>query len=109
MELGELDKLFEDPANRVWGVFYHCPADPRVIAPSRPTWRGYQINFAHPRAAYVLLLYLVVLIGPVGVALVFGPEDPVQLAVRAVAVFGVSVGLLLVLSFRLSRRRPPGG
>lgn len=104
MGLRELDALFEDPANRRWGVFYHCAADPRVIAPSRPTWRGYQINFAHPRAVQVLLLYLVLLIVPVSVALGFGPSEVGRRTALASVVFGASVAFLVVLSSHLSRR-----
>lgn len=104
MKLSELDKLFEDPAHRRWGVFYHCPADPRVIAPSRPTWRGYQINFAHPYAAHLLLLYLVVLAGPTLLALTLGPGDVRQLSALAAGVFLVSVGSLVALSRYLSRQ-----
>jgi hypothetical protein len=64
MSLEELDRLFEDPANRPLGTFYYCAEDPRIIAPSRPNWKGFQINFAHPGAVPFLLFYLSVLIGP---------------------------------------------
>ena len=104
MRLKELDELFEDPANRRWGVFYNCSADPRVIAPSRPTWRGYQINFAHPRATQVLLRYLMVLLGPVSLALAFGPSNLGQLTVLVSLVFAASAGFLVTLSRHLSRR-----
>ena len=104
MKLSELDKLFEDPANRPWGVFYHCAADPRVIAPSRPTWRGYQINFAHPHAVHLLLFYLIVLLGPVSLALALGPGDLGQITLLISAVFTASVGFLIALSAHLSRR-----
>ena len=104
MELEELDKLFEDPANRPWGVFYHCAADPRVVAPSRPPWQGYQINFAHPRAVYVLLVYVVALIAPVSLVLALGPQSLGQLSVLATVVFAVSVGCLLAASRHLSRQ-----
>ena len=103
MQLSELDELFEDPANRPWGVFYYCSSDPRVIAPSRPTWRGYQINFAHPRAVHVLLLYLIVLLGPMSLALVYGPSNVPQLTILVSIAFAVSVGFLVALSTHLSR------
>jgi hypothetical protein len=104
MDLRDLDKLFEDPANRPWGVFYHCSNDPRVIAPSRPSWRGYQINFAHPRAIHVLLLYLIVLVAPASIAFAAGPGDAEQLTVLVSAVFAASVAVLIALSAFLSRR-----
>ena len=104
MKLSELDKLFADPANRTWGVFYYCPADPRVIAPSRPTWRGFQINFAHPRAVPVLLLYLLILFGPILLVFTFFPGGIGRLVPVATAVFAVSAGFLIALSCYLSRR-----
>ena len=104
MNLGELDALFEDPTNRVCGIFYHCPADPRVIAPSRPSWRGYQINFAHRRAVQALFLYLIVLLGPASLAAGLGPADEWQLALLVFALFAASVAFLVALSAYLSRR-----
>ena len=106
-QLSEFDELFEDPANRPWGIFYHCAADPRLIAPSRPTWRGYQVNFAHPRAIPVLLLYLIVLLCPASVALALGPGDASQLTMLVAVVFAVSVGFLVALSSYLSRGHAP--
>ena len=104
MELAELDALFEDRANRRWGVFYHCPSDPRVVAPSRPTWRGYQINFAHPKSVRFLTLYLAVLLGPVSLALALGPPDPAAFVIVAGLVFSASVAFLIGLSARLSKQ-----
>jgi hypothetical protein len=104
MTLEELDKLFEDPANRPWGVFYHCADDPRIIAPSRPTWGGWQINFAHPRAVSFLLFYLGVLIGPLLLAALLGPRDPLHMLLLAVGVFVPSVFCLNRLSCQQSRK-----
>jgi len=102
MNIDELDKLFKDPSNRPWGFFYYCTADPRVIAPSRPSWRGYQINFAHPRAAPVLFLYLIILIVPVLLVLSLGPESIVMVALYSLLAFTVSVVFLIIHSSYLS-------
>ena len=104
MNLNELDELFNDTANRTWGVFYYCSADPRVIAPSRPTWRGYQINFAHAHAVHVLVFYLIVLFGPVSIAFAFGPGNAVMTAVFVFLAFTGSIGLLMAISAYLSRQ-----
>ncbi len=104
MSLEELDRLFHDPAHRCWGVFYSCAADPRLIAPSRPTMQGWQINFAHPRAFPCLLLYLSILVGPVAVVTLFASEDPLGWAILAVGAFAGSVAFLIRLSTRLSRQ-----
>ena len=104
LDLEELDALFHDPSNRRWGVFYYCPEDPRVLAPSRPTVHGYQINFAHPRARRTLALYLAVLILPAAATVAFGPVDAGSLLTAALVVFGLSVGALLGLSAYLARR-----
>ncbi len=107
MTLEELDRLFEDPANRPFGVFYRCSTDPRVIAPSRPGWRGWQINWAHPRALPFSLLYLATLLGPLVLVATFGPSDVVRLSILAGVAFAISVAFLIGLSARLSRRHPP--
>ncbi len=104
MSLEELDRLFEDPANRPLGIFYRCAADPRIIAPSRPDWRGYQINFAHRHAVALLLFYLAVLIVPPSLAALWSPRDPLLSTLCAGGAFFVSVAFLVALSRNLSRR-----
>ena len=113
MNLEELDALFDDPANRPWGIFYHCASDPRVIAPHRPNWRGYQINFAHSRAVPVLVFYVAVVICPPWLVFAYGPRDPAVLAVAISSAFVASVALLISLSAHLSKQHadppdPPG-
>jgi hypothetical protein len=104
MKLEDLDRLFEDTAHRRLRFFYYCKADPRVVAPSRPTWKGFQINFAHPWAFRVLLLYLAVLICPTLLAFVLGPCDPVRRAGLVGFTFAASVTVLVVVSKHLSRQ-----
>jgi hypothetical protein len=104
MSLEELDRLFEDPANRPLGTFYCCAEDPRIIAPSCPNWKGFQINFAHPWAVPLLLLYLCVLVAPPALAALFGPQDPVLFTLFVSGAFFFSVGLLIGLSRHLSRQ-----
>jgi len=102
--LEELDRLFEDPMNRRWRIFYHCPADPRVIAPSRPSLKGWQINLAHPSAFRVMLLYLGVLVGPASCAFAIRPGESAGTILLVAASFAASVAVLIALSYRLSRR-----
>lgn len=104
MTLEELDDLFKDPANRRWGVFYHCPSDPRIIAPSRPGFRGYQINFANPSAAPVLIFYLATMILPVFLVFAYGPRELGSLVTAVLSVFAVSIAFLIALSANLSKR-----
>jgi hypothetical protein len=73
-----------------------------VIAPSRPSWRGYQINFAHPRAVLLLVFYLIILVVPVSLAIRLGPDDIVKCMFLGVLVFAASVGFLIALSAHLS-------
>ena len=104
MTLEELDRLYADPANRPLGTFYKCAADPRVIAPSRPDWRGWQINFAHPRALPTLVLYLGILGVPLGLVFLLGPANPLPMALLAGGVFLASVVFLVLLCTHLSRQ-----
>ena len=104
MTLEELDRLFEDPTNRRWRLFYHCRADPRVVAPSRPSAKGWQINLAHPKAFRVMLLYLVVLVGPASCAFALRPGDSIGTLLLVAVTFAASVAVLIALSYHLSMR-----
>ena len=104
MPLEELDRLFQNPANRRLGIFYHCAADPRIIAPSRPNWKGWQINFAHPKAVRFLLFYLSVLLGPVAIVVLLGPENLLRTGSLAFGAFFLSTVFLIWLSRHLSRK-----
>ncbi|HEX7413544.1 MAG TPA: DUF5808 domain-containing protein [Bacteroidia bacterium] len=49
-----MDKMHDDPANWVWGVFYFNKKDKRIFPPKRLSMLGWTINFANP---YSLLAF----------------------------------------------------
>jgi hypothetical protein len=78
----EIENCWKDPRNwkgSIYGIYY-CKADPRVIVPKHPKWRGWTANFARPSAIPVVLLLLALFAVPVFI----------------VAVKGAGIGLVLV-------------
>ena len=55
-----LDRFRADPGNWVFGLFYFCPADARVVVPKRIRGFGLTLNFARFLALPVLVLLLVI-------------------------------------------------
>ena len=92
----ELEKLWSDPRNWKW-MLYYCKADPRVIVPKRPKWRGWTVNAAHPWAVPVLLLIIALIAVPISIQLTHGAG----LAVVAVTV-AATVAVICLLCAYLS-------
>ena len=82
----EIETCWKDPRNRKWGVFYYCKADPRVIVPKHPKWRGWTANFARPSAIPVVLLLLALLAVPVFIVTVKGAGIGLVLVTAAAAI-----------------------
>ncbi|KAJ3055420.1 hypothetical protein HK102_011350, partial [Quaeritorhiza haematococci] len=45
-ERAYLTSLWENPQNWTFGMFYHCPEDPRLWVPKKQKWAGWTINMA---------------------------------------------------------------
>ncbi|MES2307809.1 MAG: DUF5808 domain-containing protein [Verrucomicrobiota bacterium] len=61
---GTLNKLWRDPHHWKWGGIYVCSEDPRWIVPKRQMWRGWTINFGHPKGWIGFILFTIVIISP---------------------------------------------
>ena len=59
-----MDKIHNDPANWIWGVFYFNKKDNRLFPPKRLSTLGWTINFANPYSllTFAGLIILIVII-----------------------------------------------
>ena len=67
----EIERCWNDPHNRKWGIYY-CKADPRVIVPKHWKGMGWTLNFARPTAILVLSCMIALLVMPVLIAIASG-------------------------------------
>ena len=54
----ELEKLWADKNNWLWGAIYYCKNDPRLVVPKRIKWTGWTMNFAYPRRAIGFIIFI---------------------------------------------------
>ena len=94
----EIEKLWKDPRNRKWGVYY-CKEDPRVVVPKSARWMGWTVNAARPSAIPVVLLLLAMLAAPVFFAASQGASIGVVLLAAV-----VSIAVLCLVCAYLSSR-----
>ena len=101
MDADERDRMWRDPTNWRWGLFYYNPDDPRVVVPKRfSKLGGWTFNGAHPgRAGLTFAGMLAVLFGPSFALWLVGVRDQRIL----VAVLLGSIVAMIGLSWRLSR------
>ena len=99
MDKEDLERLWQEKENWWFGAYW-CADDPRVVVPKRPKWTGWTINFAHPMAVPVLLLFFVIAGGPPLLMVALGVRSlgPVLLATAG------GIVLLIVVSAYLASR-----
>ena len=95
----EIEACWRDPANRKWGIFYYCKADPRLIVPKRPKCLGWTPNVAHPGAIPVTLLLIALLIAPVLILTAMRCSSALVLMTEAAA-----IAVVCLISAYLSSR-----
>ena len=54
----ELEKLWADKNNWLWGAIYYCKNDPRLVVPKRIKWTGWTMNFAYPGRAIGFIIFI---------------------------------------------------
>ena len=93
----EIEKLWMDPRNTSWGVYF-CREDPRLIVPNRIKWLGWTLNFGHRWAiSVILLLFVAVLVNAIFVVpmLIVSHHQPGPLVVVGVLAVVIAVAILL--------------
>jgi len=86
MDRKDLERMWRDPKNYKWKSVYYCKEDPRVIVPKLVRWAGWTVNFAHPRAYWVLASLFLIALVPPAIALFAWPRT--EEAVVASLIFG---------------------
>ncbi|WP_269524399.1 hypothetical protein [Coraliomargarita parva] len=89
MKAQPYESHWRDPQNWKCRLFYFCRADPRVIVPKRPTWAGRTLNFAHPKAYWVLLATFLFTAIPITLLCLF--PSPLSVAVLLLSLVGIIV------------------
>jgi len=54
----ELEKLWADKNNWLWGAIYYCKNDPRLVVPKPIKWTGWTMNFAYLWRAIGLIIFI---------------------------------------------------
>jgi len=100
------ESLHADPANWKWGIFYVCPADPRLIVPKRIEGLGWTLNFGRPFAVPFLVLLPTLILGPIYAARALGASNEVFATVKF-SVVAVAVVVLFVCHTLSKRGKGP--
>ena len=99
MDEPDVERLWSDKANWEFGI-YRCVEDPRVVVPKRPKWTGWTINFAHPFAIPMLILYILMGTAPVLIMIWCG----VQSAPLMVAGLLAGTAAIILVSVYLTKQ-----
>jgi len=97
----ELETLWRDKNNWLWGAIYCCKNDPRLVVPKRIKWTGWTMNFAYPWRAIGLIIFIILAASlPFIIELKLNIATPAVMCVTLAVVALLVVGLLAYLSSR---------
>ena len=97
----ELEKLWADKDNWLWGAIYHCKNDPRLVVPKRVKWTGWTMNFAYPWRAIGLIIFIILAsLLPFIIELRLNIATPIVICVTLAVVAVLIIGLSAYLSSR---------
>jgi len=97
----ELEKLWADKDNWLWGAIYHCKNDPRLVVPKRVKWTGWTMNFAYPWRAIGLIIFIILAsLLPFIIELRLNIATPAVICVTLAVVAVLIIGLGAYLSSR---------
>ena len=88
----ELEKLWADKNNWLWGAIYYCKEDPRLVVPKPIKWTGWTMNFAYPWRAIGLIIFILF-----AASLPFIIESRLNIATPAVICVTLAVVAVLVV------------
>jgi hypothetical protein len=97
----ELETLWRDKNNWLWGAIYYCKKDPRLVVPKRVKWTGWTMNFAYPWRAIGLIIFIILAASlPFIIELRLNIATPAVICVTLAVVAVLIIGLCAYLSSR---------
>ena len=97
----ELETLWRDKDNWLWGAIYYCKKDPRLVVPKRLKWTGWTMNFAYPWRAIGLIIFILLAASlPFIIEFKLNVATPVVICITLAVIALLIIGLLAYLSSR---------
>jgi len=95
----ELEKLWADKNNWLWGAIYYCKNDPRLVVPKPIKWTGWTMNFAYPWRAIGLIIFILFAASlPFFIEIKLNVDTWIVICITLAMVAVLVVGLLAYLS-----------
>ncbi len=97
----ELETLWADKDNWLWGAIYYCKNDPRLVVPKPIKWTGWTMNFAYPWRAIGLIIFILFAASlPFIIELKLNIATPIVICITLAVVAILIIGLLAYLSLK---------
>ena len=97
----ELETLWRDKDNWLWGAIYYCKKDPRLVVPKRLKWTDWTMNFAYPWWAIVLIIFIIFAASlPFIIEFKLNVATPAVICITLAVIALLIIGLLAYLSSR---------
>ncbi|MCH8120216.1 MAG: hypothetical protein IIC00_10875 [Planctomycetes bacterium] len=97
----ELETLWRDKDNWLWGAIYYCKKDPRLVVPKRIKWTGWTMNFAYPWRAIGFIIFIILAASlPFIIELKLNIATSVVISITLAVVVVLIIGLCAYLSSR---------
>ncbi len=95
----ELETLWADKDNWLWGAIYYCKNDPRLVVPKPIKWTGCTVNFAYPWRAIGLIIFILFAASlPFFIEFKLNVATWIVICIKLAVVTVLVVGLLAYLS-----------
>ncbi len=97
----ELETLWRDKNNWLWGAIYYCKKDPRLVVPKPVKWTGWTMNFAYPWRVIGFIIFIILAASlPFIIELRLKIATPAVICITVAAVAVLIIGLCAYLSSR---------
>ena len=95
----ELETLWRDKNNWLWGAIYYCKKDPRLVVPKPIKWTGWTMNFAYPWRAIGFIIFIIFAASlPFIIELKLNAATPIVICITLAVVAILIIGLFSYLS-----------
>ncbi len=95
----ELETLWADKNNWLWGAIYYCKNDPRLVVPKRIKWTGWTLNFAYPWRAIGFIIFIILAASlPFIIELKLNAATPIVICITLAVIAILIIGLCSYLS-----------